>query len=68
MLLSIYLTVSSTEVLMKALIQFILLVTLCTFIVVNNVVLIYHEISKRESDQARQADHNKGIITGIKII
>lgn len=51
MLLSIYPTVSSTEVLMKALIQFILLVTLCTFIVVNNVVLIYHEISKRESDQ-----------------
>lgn len=66
MLLPIYPTASSTEVLMKALIQLLLLVTLYIYINVNNVVLIYHELSKRESDQPRQTEHNKDIITGIK--
>jgi len=50
MLLPTYPTVSNTEVLMKALIQLILLVTLCTYINVNNSVLIYHELSKMESE------------------
>lgn len=58
-------TVSSTELLMKALIQLILLVTLCTYINEYNAVLICCELSKWESDQTRQTEHNKGVITGI---
>lgn len=65
MLLPIYPTVSSPEALMNALIQWILLVLLFTYLNVNNVVLIYHALSKRKSDQARQTEHNKGILIGI---